>query len=121
MNRIEPLDEAVKRIKRSHTGRHPEVRITPEAEMRNRIVEFVGSKALHRVKRSELKEFMKGLEKDESVGRVPPEGWIRKNSHLIKGVKVGNERYCKLTRAGRNTYNYLLTEKEKLKEEQNNK
>ena len=116
-NRLETLDEAVRRVKRSHTDAHPAVKVNPEAEMRNKIVEFVGAKALHRAKRSELKEYMASLDKDETVGRVPHEGWLRKNSHLIKSVKVGNERYCKLTRAGRNTYNYLLTERELAEEE----
>lgn len=110
------IDEAITKIKRRHTEEYPAVHINPDAKMRNKIVEFIGSHDKCRCTVEELKEFMNNLSEDEEIGKTPNKNYISSNKKLFSKIKVGNNECIKLTGIGKRVYNHL---KEKSEQDMN--
>lgn len=101
------IDESLARIKRRHTELHPEVWINPNANMRNKIVLYIGGYPMSRCTIDELSSFFMSLQEDEEVGREPNKNWLRDNQHIVEFVNVGNTKFVKLTKNGKRIYDYL--------------
>ncbi len=99
--------ERLVRIKRQHTTLHPSVHINPDAHMRNKIVSHIGSKDKQRITVEELMEFFNTLNEDEEVGKMPHPRWIERNKHILRSVKVGNQKFYGLTKNGKRIYKHL--------------
>lgn len=95
------------KIKRKWTDDYPAVHINPDAVIRNKIVEFIGSKDNQRVTFEELNEFMANMSEDQLVKKSPHKNWLRDNSRLVKKINVGNKGYYTLTNIGKRIYKHL--------------
>lgn len=93
--------------KRNGVELKPGITVAEEAVMRNKIVKFLGSQSLFRASKTAILEYFNTLNEDVEVGRTPSSGWLYRNSHLVKKIKVGKDTYYKLTRAGLNLFNKI--------------
>lgn len=104
--------------KRNGVELKPAITVAEEAVMRNKIVKHLGSQPLCRASKKSILEFFNALNEDAEVGRVPSAGWLYRNQHLVKKIKVGKDAFYKLTRAGLNLFNKLnKTVNEEVEEE----
>jgi len=119
---VQPVSEGRMQIKRAYKRNgvelKPAVTVAEEAVMRNKIVKFLGAQPLFRASKKSILEFFNALNEDAEVGRVPSAGWLYRNQHLVKKIKVGKDSFYKLTRAGLNLFNKVnKTVNEEVEEE----
>lgn len=108
---VKPVNEGRMQIKRAYKRNgvelKPAITVAEEAVMRNKIVKHLGGQPLFRASKKSILEFFNALNEDAEVGRVPSSGWLYRNQHLVKKIKVGKDTFYKLTRAGLNLFNKL--------------
>jgi len=107
---ISTILEQIVKIKRKWTDEYPAMWINPGAELRNKVILFIGSHERNRCERTELMDFFKDLDEssDESE-KAPSRSWLYRNKHIVDQIRINDKSYYKLTKKGKRVYDYLNT------------
>lgn len=83
---------------------HPVAYMNDSAKMRNKIVEYIGDKGKSMCGVDDINEFMGNMSKDESIGKSPAEGYLKRNKQIFELVSRGGKDSVRLTGIGKKIY-----------------
>ena len=103
LERIETLKKRVTRLGKEY----PEVKINPNAVIRNNVIKYVGDATKCRVETNNLYQFFADAADNDEINRPISKNWLRANKKYVVSVKDGGKRYYRLTRLGKKLYKEL--------------